>query len=176
MKGNARALSTVTAIIDGTGSVGQSGEGGSGALLTVDHVIMMMMMSQLQVATIMNNHSRQLIYQVKGRKSDFDVTGVSLVPGAALGPLLAGVLSGGGWNQVFYMLMAADFLALLVCTSCCCCCCCCCPAPPPGGGEEGSRRLVTLLCVFVFSPLQLLLRLVAKELSSSQSHPITAVQ
>lgn len=76
LKGNARALSTVTAIIDGTGSVG-----------------------------------------------------------AALGPLLAGVLSGGGWNQVFYMLMAADFLALL-----------------------------------------LLLRLVAKELSSSQSHPITAVQ
>lgn len=172
MKGNARALSTVTAIIDGTGSVGQSGEGGSGALLTVDHVIMMMM-SQLQVATIMNNHSRQLIYQVKGRKSDFDVTGVSLVPGAALGPLLAGVLSGGGWNQVFYMLMAADFLALLVCTSCCCCCC---PAPPPGGGEEGSRRLVTCCaCLFVF-PLQLLLRLVAKELSSSQSHPITAVQ
>uniref|UniRef100_A0A3P9PKK5 Solute carrier family 37 member 1 n=1 Tax=Poecilia reticulata TaxID=8081 RepID=A0A3P9PKK5_POERE len=55
LKGNARALSTVTAIIDGTGSVG-----------------------------------------------------------AALGPLLAGVLSAGGWNQVFYMLMTADFLALLL--------------------------------------------------------------
>ncbi|XP_034042718.1 glucose-6-phosphate exchanger SLC37A1 [Thalassophryne amazonica] len=55
LKGNARALSTVTAIIDGTGSVG-----------------------------------------------------------AALGPLLAGLLSAGGWNQVFYMLMAADFLALLL--------------------------------------------------------------
>ncbi|TNN03691.1 hypothetical protein fugu_000720 [Takifugu bimaculatus] len=54
LKGNARALSTVTAIIDGTGSVG-----------------------------------------------------------AALGPLLAGLLSAGGWNQVFYMLMTADFLALL---------------------------------------------------------------
>ncbi|XP_069388416.1 glucose-6-phosphate exchanger SLC37A1 isoform X14 [Paralichthys olivaceus] len=54
LKGNARALSTVTAIIDGTGSVG-----------------------------------------------------------AALGPLLAGLLSSGGWDQVFYMLMAADFLALL---------------------------------------------------------------
>uniref|UniRef100_A0A4W5RMK1 Solute carrier family 37 member 1 n=1 Tax=Hucho hucho TaxID=62062 RepID=A0A4W5RMK1_9TELE len=56
LKGNSRALSTVTAIIDGTGSVG-----------------------------------------------------------AAIGPLLAGVLSSRGWNQVFYMLMAADFLALMVC-------------------------------------------------------------
>lgn len=55
LKGNARALSTVTAIIDGTGSVG-----------------------------------------------------------AALGPLLAGVLSAGGWDQVFYMLMASDFIALLL--------------------------------------------------------------
>uniref|UniRef100_A0A673XN51 Solute carrier family 37 member 1 n=1 Tax=Salmo trutta TaxID=8032 RepID=A0A673XN51_SALTR len=55
LKGNARALSTVTAIIDGTGSVG-----------------------------------------------------------AAIGPLLAGVLSSQGWDQVFYMLMAADFLALLL--------------------------------------------------------------
>ncbi|CAN9498045.1 unnamed protein product [Ophioblennius macclurei] len=55
LKGNARALSTVTAIIDGTGSVG-----------------------------------------------------------AALGPLLAGLLSAGGWNQVFYMLMLSDFIALLL--------------------------------------------------------------
>uniref|UniRef100_A0A8C4DAB1 Solute carrier family 37 member 1 n=1 Tax=Dicentrarchus labrax TaxID=13489 RepID=A0A8C4DAB1_DICLA len=55
LKGNARALSTVTAIIDGTGSVG-----------------------------------------------------------AALGPLLAGLLSAGGWDQVFYMLMTADFFALLL--------------------------------------------------------------
>uniref|UniRef100_A0A671MAD6 Glycerol-3-phosphate transporter-like n=1 Tax=Sinocyclocheilus anshuiensis TaxID=1608454 RepID=A0A671MAD6_9TELE len=55
LKGNARALSTVTAIIDGTGSVG-----------------------------------------------------------AAVGPLLAGLLSARGWDQVFYMLMTADFLALLV--------------------------------------------------------------
>uniref|UniRef100_A0A3Q1EMD9 Solute carrier family 37 member 1 n=1 Tax=Acanthochromis polyacanthus TaxID=80966 RepID=A0A3Q1EMD9_9TELE len=76
LKGNARALSTVTAIIDGTGSVG-----------------------------------------------------------AALGPLLAGLLSAGGWDQVFYMLMTADFLALL-----------------------------------------LLLRLVSKEVFSSKSHPISAVE
>ncbi|KAK6309553.1 hypothetical protein J4Q44_G00194340 [Coregonus suidteri] len=34
--------------------------------------------------------------------------------GAAIGPLLAGVLSSRGWYQVFYMLMAADFLALLL--------------------------------------------------------------
>uniref|UniRef100_A0A8C6TFN9 Solute carrier family 37 member 1 n=1 Tax=Neogobius melanostomus TaxID=47308 RepID=A0A8C6TFN9_9GOBI len=59
LKGNARALSTVTAIIDGTGSVG-----------------------------------------------------------AALGPLLAGLLSPGGWDQVFYMLMASDFIALLVSALC----------------------------------------------------------
>ncbi|KAF7251169.1 Glucose-6-phosphate exchanger SLC37A1 [Varanus komodoensis] len=54
LKGNAKALSTVTAIIDGTGSVG-----------------------------------------------------------AALGPLLAGLLSPSGWNNVFYMLMIADACALL---------------------------------------------------------------
>lgn len=76
LKGNARALSTVSAIIDGTGSVG-----------------------------------------------------------AALGPLLAGLLSASGWDQVFYMLMTADFLALLF-----------------------------------------LLRLVTKELDSSKSRPISAVE
>uniref|UniRef100_A0A4W6DI77 Glucose-6-phosphate exchanger SLC37A2 n=1 Tax=Lates calcarifer TaxID=8187 RepID=A0A4W6DI77_LATCA len=55
LRGNSRALSTVTAIIDGTGSVG-----------------------------------------------------------AALGPLLAGVISPTGWNNVFYMLISADVLACLV--------------------------------------------------------------
>ncbi|XP_029434457.1 glucose-6-phosphate exchanger SLC37A1 isoform X2 [Rhinatrema bivittatum] len=54
LKGNAKALSTVTAIIDGTGSVG-----------------------------------------------------------AALGPLLAGLISPYGWNNVFYMLMMADAFALV---------------------------------------------------------------
>lgn len=43
---------------------------------------------------------------------------VLVLAGAALGPLLAGLLSAGGWNQVFYMLMTADFLALLVSVSC----------------------------------------------------------
>uniref|UniRef100_G1U302 Solute carrier family 37 member 1 n=1 Tax=Oryctolagus cuniculus TaxID=9986 RepID=G1U302_RABIT len=57
LKGNSHALSTVTAIIDGTGSVG-----------------------------------------------------------AALGPLLAGLLSPSGWSNVFYMLMLADACALLFLT------------------------------------------------------------
>lgn len=34
--------------------------------------------------------------------------------GAALGPLLAGLLSSSGWNNVFYMLMIADACALVV--------------------------------------------------------------
>ncbi|XP_004714240.1 glucose-6-phosphate exchanger SLC37A2 isoform X1 [Echinops telfairi] len=55
LKGNAKALSTVSAIIDGTGSIG-----------------------------------------------------------AALGPLLAGLISPTGWNNVFYMLISADVLACLL--------------------------------------------------------------
>ncbi|XP_077903396.1 glucose-6-phosphate exchanger SLC37A2 isoform X2 [Ictidomys tridecemlineatus] len=55
LKGNAKALSTVSAIIDGTGSIG-----------------------------------------------------------AALGPLLAGLISPTGWNNVFYMLISADILACLL--------------------------------------------------------------
>ena len=35
-------------------------------------------------------------------------------PGAALGPLLAGLISPSGWSNVFYMLMFADACALLV--------------------------------------------------------------
>ncbi|XP_061188985.1 glucose-6-phosphate exchanger SLC37A2-like isoform X2 [Saccostrea echinata] len=55
LQGNAKALSTVTAIIDGTGSIG-----------------------------------------------------------AAVGPLLAGVIESSGWNNVFYMLIASDVMALLL--------------------------------------------------------------
>ncbi|XP_035290764.1 glucose-6-phosphate exchanger SLC37A2 isoform X1 [Anguilla anguilla] len=55
LQGNSKALSTVTAIIDGTGSIG-----------------------------------------------------------AALGPLLAGLISPTGWNNVFYMLITADILACLL--------------------------------------------------------------
>ena len=58
LRGSGKALATVTAIIDGTGSVG-----------------------------------------------------------AAIGPFLAGALSGGGdWGNVFYMLMGADVMALLFLT------------------------------------------------------------
>jgi len=55
LQGNSKALATVTAIIDGTGSIG-----------------------------------------------------------AAVGPLLAGVVSQYGWGKVFYMLMASDVIALLL--------------------------------------------------------------
>lgn len=34
--------------------------------------------------------------------------------GAALGPLLAGLISPTGWNNVFYMLISADILACVV--------------------------------------------------------------
>lgn len=55
LQGNSKALSTVTAIIDGTGSIG-----------------------------------------------------------AAVGPLLAGVIESSGWNNVFYMLIGSDVMALLL--------------------------------------------------------------
>lgn len=52
------------------------------------------------------------------------------LPGAALGPLLAGLLSPSGWNNVFYMLMFADACALLVSLSGC--------RPPAGDASPGS--------------------------------------
>ncbi|XP_055610274.1 glucose-6-phosphate exchanger SLC37A2 isoform X2 [Uranotaenia lowii] len=55
LNGNSKALATVTAIIDGTGSIG-----------------------------------------------------------AAIGPLLAGLVSSSGWGRVFYMLIVSDILALLL--------------------------------------------------------------
>ena len=36
------------------------------------------------------------------------------VPGAALGPLLTGLITPYGWQNVFFMLIAADICALLV--------------------------------------------------------------
>ncbi|XP_073844153.1 major facilitator superfamily transporter 16 [Musca autumnalis] len=55
LEGNAKALATVTAIIDGTGSIG-----------------------------------------------------------AAVGPLMAGMISSAGWENVFYMLIISDFIAMLL--------------------------------------------------------------
>ena len=37
-----------------------------------------------------------------------------MITGAALGPLLTGVISPYGWNNVFYMLIVADIIAFLV--------------------------------------------------------------
>lgn len=34
--------------------------------------------------------------------------------GAAIGPLLAGWMAGSGWQNVFYMLIIADVLAMLL--------------------------------------------------------------
>jgi len=34
--------------------------------------------------------------------------------GAAIGPQLAGILSRNSWNNVFYMMIAAEFAAVLV--------------------------------------------------------------
>jgi len=39
---------------------------------------------------------------------------IAVVVGAAIGPQLAGILSRTGWHSVFYMLIAAEFAALLV--------------------------------------------------------------
>lgn len=55
LEGNARALATVTSIIDGTGSIG-----------------------------------------------------------AALGPLIAGLVQDGGWNNVFYMLISSNAMAMVL--------------------------------------------------------------
>lgn len=37
-----------------------------------------------------------------------------MLTGAAVGPLLAGVIESSGWNNVFYMLIGSDIMALLV--------------------------------------------------------------
>lgn len=37
-----------------------------------------------------------------------------VLTGAAVGPLLAGVIESSGWNNVFYMLIGSDIMALLV--------------------------------------------------------------
>jgi OPA family glycerol-3-phosphate transporter-like MFS transporter 1/2 len=55
LKGNGRALATVTSIIDGTGSIG-----------------------------------------------------------AALGPLIAGLVQSGGWQKVFYMLIGSNIMAMIL--------------------------------------------------------------
>lgn len=81
--------------------------------------------------------------------------------GAAVGPLLAGLLSAHGWDQVFYMLMTADFFALLVSTA-----------------QVGAvtRVLLSLFNLYYRVRLQLLLRLVFKEMRSVKDRPRTSVE
>ncbi len=78
LRGSARALATVTAIIDGTGSIGN----------VVTHLSLNIKQEDL-----------------------FDGWNA----GAAVGPLIAGTVSDYGWDNVFYMLMVADVIALVVC-------------------------------------------------------------
>lgn len=76
LNGNGKALATVTAIIDGTGSIG------------TDSFILHLF---IYLTTILNS-----------------------LKGAAVGPLVAGLVSSSGWQNVFYMLIASDILALLL--------------------------------------------------------------
>ena len=39
---------------------------------------------------------------------------IFLLTGAAVGPLFAGVIESSGWNNVFFMLIGSDIMALLV--------------------------------------------------------------
>lgn len=84
LRGSARALATVTAIIDGTGSIGKS-----------DH-------SPYLVT--------KFLYQWNGEAQNELI----VFSGAAVGPLIAGSVSDYGWENVFLMLMIADVFALLV--------------------------------------------------------------
>lgn len=90
LQGNSRALATVTAIIDGTGSIGKQN--------CVFKRILVKLVEEVPV--------RKIITRI-------------LHLGAAVGPLLAGPVASiskeHGWKYVFIMLMIADVLALLVC-------------------------------------------------------------
>ena len=89
LKGSARALATVTAIIDGTGSIGN--ERYSQMMIgIVSNVLFVLFCFVLFCFFLKKNQ------------------------GAAVGPLMAGAISDSGWQYVFYMLMASDIIALLV--------------------------------------------------------------
>lgn len=77
LEGNAKALATVTAIIDGTGSIGKY------------------------------NKSIKFIY--------FSIIYIFFqLLGAAVGPLMAGMVSGFGWENVFYILILSDVIAMFM--------------------------------------------------------------
>lgn len=55
---------------------------------------------------------RKLLYYVINL---FVITNILIsLEGAAVGPLVAGLVSSSGWQNVFYMLIASDILALLL--------------------------------------------------------------
>lgn len=99
LKGNGKAVATVTAIIDGTGSIGELSLKLS--LLQLFSFIYYACVNITLLQSLVKfalNLNKQLIWST----------------GAAVGPLLAGVVSGYGWVNVFYMLMASDVCALVV--------------------------------------------------------------
>lgn len=77
LEGNSKALATVTAIIDGTGSIGKF---------------------------ILTTHFLFIIF----------ILCVYVFEGAAVGPLMAGMISINGWQDVFYMLILSDFIAMIM--------------------------------------------------------------
>lgn len=98
LKGNGKAVATVTAIIDGTGSIGELSLKLS-LLQLFSFIYACVNITILQrLVKFALNLNKQLIWST----------------GAAVGPLLAGVVSGYGWVNVFYMLMASDVCALVV--------------------------------------------------------------
>lgn len=90
LEGNSRALATVTAIIDGTGSIGE-------ILISVYSELTCNMPSFN--STLKKQNKKQLLI---------------VFSGAAIGPFVAGLVAPYGWNNVFYILMGANIMALLV--------------------------------------------------------------
>lgn len=137
LRGNARALSTVTAIIDGTGSIGMD----QMSSFKCD-CVSCVCFGIFFVLFFKNKHffcccftcwllhfvasNRKLTscilpqftvnwFVMHGRSSCVYFLSCDFCPlGAAVGPLLAGLISPTGWNNVFYMLITADVLACLV--------------------------------------------------------------
>lgn len=92
LKGNAKALSTVTSIIDGTGSIGKR--------------IQISTLHYCSVSVILTLNTYKLFYF-------FFLFSVKL--GAAVGPLVAAYVSDAfNWTSVFYILMGSNILAILV--------------------------------------------------------------
>lgn len=84
LEGNSKALATVTAIIDGTGSIGKF-------KVIYEHSY---------------NYCLLLLF--------FRIFLLDCFSGAAVGPLMAGFVTNYGWQKVFVMLMISDILALFL--------------------------------------------------------------